>query len=70
MARWTHYDGTHTVVPLLGGRANIGVLELAGPQGPVEGLQLRLFNPQTQRWGLSFASGSDGEVQAPSVGRW
>lgn len=69
-ARWTHYDGTHTVIPLLSGRANIGVLEIAGPQGPIEGLQIRLFNPQTQRWGLSFASGSDGEVQAPSVGQF
>ena len=69
-ARWTHYDGTHTVIPLLSGRANIGVLEIAGPHGPIEGLQIRLFNPQTQRWGLSFASGSDGEVQAPSVGQF
>jgi hypothetical protein len=70
LARWTHYAGTHTVIPLLSGRANIGVLEISGPQGPLEGLQLRLFNPQTQRWGLSFASGSDGDVQAPSVGQF
>jgi len=69
-ARWTHYDGTHTVMPLLSARANIGVLEITGPLGPIEGLQLRLFDPQTQRWNLSFASGSDGELQAPSTGRF
>ncbi len=69
-ARWTHYDGTHTVMPLLEGRANLGVLEIAGPAGSVEGMQLRLDDPQTQRWNLSFANGSDGELGTPSAGRF
>ena len=67
---WAHYDGTHTVMPLLEGRANLGVLEVAGPAGSVEGMQLRLYDPQTQRWNLSFANASDGELGAPSVGRF
>jgi hypothetical protein len=67
--RWARYHGTHVVTPLLGG-ANIGVLEVTGPTGSIEGLQLRTFDSSTQQWKLSFASGSDGVVQPPSVGRF
>jgi hypothetical protein len=69
-ARWTRYDGTHVVAPLLNGSANIGVLEIGGPAGNIEGLQLRTFDPSTRRWKLAFASGSDGKVQPPSIGRF
>ena len=66
--KWVAYVGTHTVTPLWHGRANVGVLEIHGPAGRIEGLQLRLFNPATDRWKLLFASSSDGELQPPSVG--
>lgn len=66
--KWVTYDGTHTVTPLWRGRANIGVLEIRGPAGCIEGMQLRLFDPATGRWKLSFASSADGELQSPSVG--
>jgi hypothetical protein len=67
-AHWTQYDGTHVVTPLLDGSANIGVLEIAGPTGSIEGLQLRTFDPSTNQWKLWFASGSNGAVQPPSTG--
>lgn len=66
--KWVTYDGTHTVTPLWGGRANIGVLEIRGPAGSIEGLQLRLYDPATHRWSLSFASSRDGQLQSPEVG--
>ena len=66
--KWVTYDGTHTVTPLWHGRANIGVLEIRGAAGSIEGMQLRLFDPSTGRWNLSFASSTDGELQSPSVG--
>lgn len=68
--RWVQYHGTHVVTPLLNGSANIGVLEVAGPTGRIEGLQLRMYDASTGQWKLSFASGSDGKVQPPSVGRF
>lgn len=68
--RWVRYDGTHVVMPLLGGAANVGVLEISGPTGSIEGLQLRTYDPSTEQWRLSFASGRDGVVQPPSVGRF
>ncbi|MFY9861592.1 MAG: hypothetical protein WBE59_01050 [Candidatus Cybelea sp.] len=67
---WTHYDGTHAVTRLLEGHANVGVLEVNGPSGRLEGLQLRLYDPANGQWRLSFASGSDGIVQPPSSGRF
>jgi hypothetical protein len=69
-AHWTRYDGTHVVTPLLNGSANIGVLEISGPAGKVEGLQLRTYDTLTGQWKLSFASGGDGIVQLPSIGRF
>jgi hypothetical protein len=66
--KWVTYRGTHTVRPLWHGRANIGVLEVHGPAGTIEGLQLRLFDPATGCWRLSFASSTDGELQSPSLG--
>lgn len=68
--RWAQYDGTHIVTPLFGGSSNIGVLEIAGPAGRIEGLQLRTYDPSSGEWKLSFASASDGAVQAPTVGRF
>jgi hypothetical protein len=65
---WTRYCGTHTVRPLWHGRANIGVLEIDGPAGHIEGMQLRLYDPATQLWKLSFASSADGELQPPMIG--
>lgn len=67
-AKWVTYDGTHTVTPLWHGKANIGVLEIHGPAGSIEGTQLRLFDPATNQWKLSFASSTDGELQSPSIG--
>ncbi|HTU82989.1 MAG TPA: hypothetical protein VMF61_12715 [Candidatus Acidoferrales bacterium] len=68
IAHWVTYTGTHTVMPLWNGRANVGVMEIRGAAGLIEGLQLRLYNPSTRRWSLSFASSADGELQAPMTG--
>jgi len=67
-SKWATYVGTHSVTPLWSGRANIGVLEIHGSRDSIEGLQLRLYDPSTQTWALSFASSNDGELQKPSVG--
>lgn len=67
-AVWVTYEGTHTVRRLWNGRANVGVLEVKGPAGCIEGMQLRLYNPQTHRWSLSFASSRDGALGPPAIG--
>lgn len=65
---WARYTGTHVVQPLWGGRANLGVLEISGPAGHIEGMQIRLYDPAERVWRLSYARSDDGQLQAPIVG--
>jgi hypothetical protein len=65
---WERYTGTHVVRPLWGGRANLGVMEISGPAGHIEGMQIRLYDPSAHLWRLSFANSGDGQLQAPIVG--
>jgi hypothetical protein len=50
---WTDYDGTSVVSKVWGGRASILELEANGPAGHIEGVGLRLFNPQSHQWSLT-----------------
>ena len=66
--RWTDYAGTTTVTPLWGGRANIVELDVSGPQGRLQALSLRLFDPQRERWTLNFSSAASGTLAPPMTG--
>ena len=65
---WITLTGTHDVRKVWNGRANLGVLEVDGPSGHVEGMQLRLYNPKTHQWSLSFASSRTGTLGTPMIG--
>jgi len=65
---WAAYTGTSNVRPLLGGRANLVELEVAGPLGRIEGLSLRLFDTHSQRWTLNYANVTDGTLELPMSG--
>jgi hypothetical protein len=65
---WLQYEGTTVVTKVLDGRANLVELKVAGPAGRLEGLSLRLYNPQTHQWTLNYANISDGQMTTPSVG--
>lgn len=65
---WAEYTGTTLVRPLLGGRANVAELDVAGPKGRIQGVALRLFEPQQRRWTLNFASVASGTLTAPVAG--
>jgi hypothetical protein len=67
---WTEYDGTSVVSKVWGGRASILELEANGPMGHIEGVGLRLFNPQSHQWSLNWANGSDPVMTTPMVGRF
>ena len=67
---WTEYDGTSEVSKAWGGRASILELEANGPAGHIEGVGLRLFNPQSHQWSLNWANGSDAVMTTPMVGRF
>ncbi len=52
------------------GRANLVELEVDGPGGHVEGLSLRLYNPQSHQWSLNFANANGGTLSVPTVGEF
>jgi len=65
---WVEYDGTSVLRPLWKGAANIGELELDGSAGHIEGMSLRVYNPQTRQWGISYANSAQGSVGLPMIG--
>jgi hypothetical protein len=64
---WVEYEGTSVVRKFWDGRANLGELEVDGPAGHIEGLTLRLYNPQSRRWNISFANSNDGTLGHPPM---
>lgn len=67
---WVEYDGTTTVKKIWDGRANLVELEADGPQGHIEALSLRLYNPASQQWSLNFANRAGGTLGVPTVGEF
>jgi hypothetical protein len=65
---WVKYEGTTLVREVMGGRANLVELDVAGEAGRIEGVLLRLYNPQTRQWSLNFASMRNGTMTPPMVG--
>jgi hypothetical protein len=67
---WVEYDGISVVRKVWNGRANLVELEADGPAGHFEGLNLRLYNPQSHQWSLNFASPRDGTFSTPTIGEF
>lgn len=65
---WAEYTGTSVVRQVWNGRANLGELDVAGPAGRIEGLSLRLYNPETRQWRISWASSRNGVIDPAMIG--
>lgn len=65
---WTELEGTTVVRPLFDGRANLAELDIAGPSGRIQGLSLRLYEPQTRQWNINYANLRSGTLTAPIAG--
>ena len=66
---WVEYDGTTVVRKIWNGRANLVELEVDGPSH-IEPLNLRLYNPETHKWSLNFASSKGGTLGTPTIGEF
>src|SRR5689334_13991532 len=62
---WTEFDGTTVTRKVWDGRANLEQFETDGPTGHIEGLTLRLYNPQSHQWSLYWANSKDGALGQP-----
>jgi hypothetical protein len=67
---WLTYDGTSIVRSAQGGHANLVDLSVQGPFGRIDGVSLRLYEPQSHQWTLNFANMTDGRLTIPMVGRF
>lgn len=67
---WAEYAGTTTVRKVWDGRANLVELVADGPAGHFEGLNLRLYNPQSRQWSLNFANARTGTLSTPTIGEF
>lgn len=65
---WVEYEGTSVVRRVWDGRANLGELDVTGPRGRIVGLSLRLYNPESRQWHISWASSSDGLLGPTMIG--
>src|SRR5262245_32259705 len=67
---WTQYDGISVVREVWKGRANLLELEVDGISGHIEGLGLRLYNPESHRWSLNWSNSQDGKMTKPMIGQF
>jgi len=67
---WTEYDGMSVVRKVWDGRASIFELEVTGPAGHIEGVGLRLYNPQSHQWNLNWANSTVGMLDGGMIGEF
>jgi hypothetical protein len=67
---WVEYEGTTTVRKVWNGRANLVELEVDGQPGHIEGLSLRLYNPESHQWSLNYSNSAGGTMTAPVIGEF
>jgi hypothetical protein len=62
---WVEFDGTSVTQKVWNGRAWLEEFDVDSPTGRIEGLTLRLYNPQTHQWSLYWANSKDGAMGGP-----
>jgi hypothetical protein len=67
---WVDYDGISVVRKIWNGRANLVELKVDGTAGHIEGLSLRLYNPEAHQWSLNFANINSGTLGPPTIGEF
>ena len=67
---WVEYEGTTVVRKVWNGAANVLELVADGPTGHFEGMNLRLYNPESRQWSLNFANRNSGTLGQPTIGEF
>ena len=61
---------TGNCVPVWGGKAQLDQLEVDGPSGHIQGLTLRLYNPESHQWSLIWFNAKNPVLGLPTVGEF
>ncbi len=69
--KWVEFDGTGVCYKIWDGRAQLDTIEVDSPDaGHIEGLTLRLYNPQSHQWRLYWANSKNGILDPPQIGEF
>lgn len=68
---WVDFDGTSETRKVWDGRSQIEEFETdSAATGHIEGLTLRLYNPDTHEWRLYWANARNGTLDPPQIGEF
>ncbi|MGC2061181.1 MAG: hypothetical protein WA653_23175, partial [Candidatus Sulfotelmatobacter sp.] len=67
---WVEFDGTSVTRKVWDGRSQIEEFETDSSTGHIEGLTLRLYNPESHQWSLYWANSKDGKMFVPQIGEF
>jgi hypothetical protein len=68
---WVEFDGTSVTRKVWDGRAQLEEFETDSPAaGHIEGLTLRLYDPQAHQWSLYWANSKGGPIFPPQIGEF
>jgi hypothetical protein len=69
--KWVEFDGTSVTRKVWDGRSQLEEFETDSPAGGhIEGLTLRLYDPQTHQWSLYWATSKSGVMGVPTIGEF
>jgi len=67
---WNEFPATGTCYRIWGGRAQLDTFEADDPTGHIEGLVVRLYNPENHQWSLNWATSKNGTPDPPQIGKF
>jgi hypothetical protein len=67
---WIDLYGTGVCYKIWDGRSQMDTFEVDSPTGHIEGLTLRLYNPQSHQWRLYWANSKIGIMDPPQIGEF
>lgn len=65
---WEDIEGVAVIRKILGGLGNIDEITMERESGHLQGLTLRLYNPESRQWSMHWVSSVDGSLQPPVIG--
>jgi hypothetical protein len=66
---WYEFEATSVARPVWGGKANLDEFEASDtPAGPIQGMTLRLYNPQSRLWSIHWSNSDRGVLDVPMLG--
>jgi hypothetical protein len=67
---WYEFEGTATERPVWDGQANLEEYDAVSPAGRIRGLALRLYEPSTRQWTISWSGSATGRLDPPMRGEF